>query len=60
VADAHADLAEVLLAAGKADDAAAEFHGALELYKRKGHLVGVEKMGTQLAELAGRATRPAS
>ena len=50
VADAHADLANVLLAAGKADEAEAEFQRALALYERKGHLVGAEKMRARLAE----------
>jgi class 3 adenylate cyclase/tetratricopeptide (TPR) repeat protein len=52
VADAHADLANVLVAAGKPEEAAVEFRRALELYERKGHLVGAGKMRARLAELA--------
>lgn len=52
VADAHADLANVLLAADNTEEAGSEFQRALELYERKGHLVGAEKMRVRLAELA--------
>jgi len=58
VADTHADLANVLVAGGKAEEAAAEFQRALELYERKGHLVGAEKVRVRLTELAG--TTPAT
>jgi len=54
VADAHADLASVLVAAGKPGEATPEFQRALELYQRKGHLVGAEKMRARLGELADR------
>jgi class 3 adenylate cyclase/tetratricopeptide (TPR) repeat protein len=56
VADAHADLADVLQLAGKSEGARSEFERALELYERKGHLVGAEKMRARLAELAGAWT----
>lgn len=52
-ADAHADFAEVLLAAGKRDEALAELRVALDLYQRKGHLVGVGRVEARLAELSG-------
>ena len=41
-ATAHADLADVLRRAGRAEEAAHELRRALELYERKGHLVGAE------------------
>ena len=53
--DMHADLAEVLLAAGRRDEAVAEFGSALENYRQKGHLVGVGRMEARLAETT-RAT----
>jgi len=53
VADAHDDLAEVLVAAGKRDEAVEEFRLAMEVYERKGHLVGVGRMQARLAELTG-------
>jgi len=55
VADAHADLADVLLAAGRPEQARSEFQQALEVYERKGHLVGAEKMQARLAELPAPA-----
>jgi len=57
VADAHADLASVLVAAGKPGQAIAELRVALELYERKGHLVGAEKTRGRLAELSDPGTR---
>jgi tetratricopeptide (TPR) repeat protein len=53
VADAHADLAGVLLAAGRLDEAKSEVQRALEVYERKGHVVGAAKMRDRLAELPG-------
>ncbi len=50
--DMHADLAEVLLAAGRRDEAVTEFEVALENYRQKGHLVGVGRMEARLAETA--------
>jgi class 3 adenylate cyclase/tetratricopeptide (TPR) repeat protein len=60
VGDAHADLATVLAAAGKRQEAKTEFQHALEVYERKGHLVGAEKMRVRLAELAGSAAEASS
>jgi len=55
VADAHSDLGEVLALAGQLDHARSEFQRALEVYERKGHFVGAEKMRARLAELGGAA-----
>jgi tetratricopeptide (TPR) repeat protein len=49
--DAHADLAEVLLLAGKSDEAAAELERALRCYERKGNRVSAERVQTRLGEL---------
>ncbi len=49
--DANADLAEVLLLAGKRDEATAALRHALERYDRKGHLVLAQRMRERLAEL---------
>jgi len=51
IADIHADLAEVLLAGGKREEAVSEFEVALATYRRKGHLVGAGRMEARLAEL---------
>lgn len=51
VADAHADLAEVLIAAGKRDGATKELQRAMQVYAQKGHLVGVGRLEARLAEL---------
>lgn len=51
--DAYADLAEVLLLAGKADEAAAALEQALERYERKGNLVMAERARARLMELQG-------
>jgi len=53
VADAHSDLADVLELVGKPDEARSEFQRALEVYERKGHVVGAERMRIRLSELAG-------
>ena len=53
IADAHADLADVLLAADKPEAAQSEFQRALDLYERKGHLVGSARMRARQEELAG-------
>lgn len=58
MADAHADLADVLRLAGRPDEAAAELRVALGLYERKGHLVGAEKTRRLLAEV-GAGAEPA-
>jgi class 3 adenylate cyclase len=49
--DAHSDLAEVLVMAGRTKDAAAELDEALALYEQKGNLVMVERAQKRLAEL---------
>jgi tetratricopeptide (TPR) repeat protein len=50
-ADAYMDLAEVLAAAGKAEERADSVATALELYERKEHLVGAERARRLLADL---------
>ena len=55
--DAYADLAEVLLLAGKPDEAAAALEQALERYERKGNLVSAKRAQTRLAELQDAAPR---
>lgn len=56
--DMHADLAEVLLAAGRRDEAVVEFQTALENYGQKGHLVGVGRMEARLVEVAAGEAGP--
>jgi class 3 adenylate cyclase/tetratricopeptide (TPR) repeat protein len=51
-ADAYADLGEVLLLAGKRDEAAAALEQALERYERKGNLVSARSTRERLTELA--------
>ena len=51
VADAHVDLGEVLIIAGRTEEAVQELEAALDLYRRKGHLVGVARTEARLAEL---------
>jgi class 3 adenylate cyclase/tetratricopeptide (TPR) repeat protein len=55
--DAYADLAEVLLLAGKADEATAALEQALERYERKGNCVSRQRAQTRLAELRDAAPR---
>jgi tetratricopeptide (TPR) repeat protein len=55
--DVYADLAEVLLLSGKADEAAAALEQALERYERKGNLVSTQRAQTRLAELQRPAPR---
>jgi class 3 adenylate cyclase/tetratricopeptide (TPR) repeat protein len=50
VADAYADLGEVLALAGRADEAAAAFAEALARYERKENLVMAERTRARLAE----------
>ena len=50
--DANADLAEVLLLGGKADEAAAALEQALKRYERKENLAWRERTRARLAELA--------
>ena len=56
--DAYADLAEVLLLAGKPDEAAGALEQALERYERKGNLVSAERARTRSASSSGRRRRP--
>ncbi len=53
--DVYADLAEVLLLAGKADEAIAALEQALERYERKGNLVSTRRAQTRLAEMRAEA-----
>ena len=55
--DTHADLAEVLLLAGKPDEAAAALEQALERYERKGNLVSTQRARARLADLEHAAPR---
>jgi class 3 adenylate cyclase/tetratricopeptide (TPR) repeat protein len=55
--NANADLAEVLLLAGKADEAATALEQALERYERKGNRVSTQRVQTRLAELHKTAPR---
>jgi tetratricopeptide (TPR) repeat protein len=55
--DAYADLAEVLLLAGRAEEAAVALEQALERYERKGNIVSAESARARLAELQGPAAR---
>ena len=49
--DAYADLGEVLILAGKRDEAAAAFEQALERFERKGNLVSAERTRARLASV---------
>ncbi len=55
--DAHADLADVLLLAGKPDQAAAALAQALERYERKENRVSAQRARTRLAEIHDTALR---
>ena len=55
--DAYADLAEVLLLGGNADEAAAALEQALERYKRKENRVSAQRAQERLAELQNAAPR---
>jgi tetratricopeptide (TPR) repeat protein len=55
--DAFADLAEVLLLAGKPNEAAVALDQALERYERKGNRVSTHRAQTRLAELQDPAPR---
>jgi hypothetical protein len=50
-ADSHNDLATVLIAAGKRDEAFAALDEARALYEQKGHSVGVGRVERLRAEL---------
>jgi tetratricopeptide (TPR) repeat protein len=55
MAGTHADLADVLRLAGRFDEASDELGLALQLYERKGHLVGAGQIRLQLDELTASA-----
>jgi tetratricopeptide (TPR) repeat protein len=55
IADAHADLADVLRLAGREAEEVEELRRALALYEQKGHLVGANLMRERLRELEGAA-----
>nr|MBA3244340.1 tetratricopeptide repeat protein [Actinomycetota bacterium] len=55
--DTYADLAEVLLLAGKPDEAAAALEQALERYERKGNVVSARRVRARLTELQAAAPR---
>jgi tetratricopeptide (TPR) repeat protein len=55
--DAYADLGEVLLLAGKPDEAATALEQALDRYKRKGNVVSAQRVQARLAELPESASR---
>ena len=50
-ADSRVDLAEVLVMAGRAAEAAAELEAARDLYRQKGHLVSLARTESRLAEV---------
>ena len=52
--EAYADLAEVLLLGGKADEAIAALEQALERYERKENLAMAQRMRDRLAETAAQ------
>jgi hypothetical protein len=49
--DVYADFAEVLLLAGRAEEAVGALETALERYERKGNLVLAQRARARLAEL---------
>jgi class 3 adenylate cyclase/tetratricopeptide (TPR) repeat protein len=55
--DVYADLGEVLVLAGKPEEAAAALEQALERYERKGNVVSAHRVQAQLAELREAASR---
>ncbi len=57
-ANALADLAEVDVAAGRAEDGRAHIEEALILYQQKGNLVAVGRAGRRLEELETHAASP--
>jgi tetratricopeptide (TPR) repeat protein len=56
--DAYLDLGEVLVLAGRPDEAVAALEQAIERYERKGNLVSSRRAQTHLAEI--RAEAPAA
>ena len=55
--DVYADLGEVLLLAGKPDEAATALEQALERYERKGNVVSAQRARARLADLEHAAPR---
>ena len=55
--DVYADLGEVLVLAGKPDEAAAALEQAFERYERKGNIVSAERVQARLEELREAASR---
>ncbi len=55
--DVYSDLAEVLLLAGRAEEAAVALEQALERYERKGNVVSAQRARARLAELRDPAAR---
>jgi class 3 adenylate cyclase/tetratricopeptide (TPR) repeat protein len=55
--DVYADLAEVLLLAGRSKEAAAALEQALDCYQRKGNLVSTQRAQARLTELLNAAPR---
>jgi predicted Zn-dependent protease len=53
----YADLGEVLVLAGKPDDAAAALEQAHERYERKGNIVSATRVQARLEELREAASR---
>ena len=54
---AYADLGEVLVLAGKANDAVAALEQAYERYEQKGNVVSAQRVQARLAELGEAAPR---
>jgi tetratricopeptide (TPR) repeat protein len=57
-ADAHMDLAEVLLVAGRPEEAISHVHKAFDLYARKGNIVSTRRAANRLNELGVPARTP--
>ena len=55
--DVYADFGEVLILAGKPDDAAAALEQARERYERKGNVVSAQRVRALLAEIQDAAPR---
>ena len=55
--DTYADLAEVLVLAGRGDEAVTALEQAIERYERKGNIVSTQRAQSRLAELQDAAPR---
>jgi class 3 adenylate cyclase/tetratricopeptide (TPR) repeat protein len=55
--DTYADLAEVLVLAGRGDEAVTALEQAIERYERKGNIVSTQRARSRLAELQDAAPR---